>query len=181
MPPPPAPRILVPGRRRDISPPGGFTLLELLVVMILLGVVLMAALPRFAGTGEAYLKTDASRVSSFVRFINDASATRKAYYRVSFDISAGEIRAERSPDGVHYAQETDPVARRLRLREGVVMEDIVVPELGTVNTGTVMVVFTPAGAQEPFTLHLSSSKKQITLTFNPYSGEVSMEDGYVRS
>ncbi|MFQ5735876.1 MAG: prepilin-type N-terminal cleavage/methylation domain-containing protein [Thermodesulfobacteriota bacterium] len=174
-----APPIPAPGEGREFSAPGGFTLLELLVVMLLLGVVLMTALPRFTGTGAVYLRTDASRVSSLIRFINDASATRKAYYRVSFDISAGEISTERSPDGVRYSQERDPGIRRLRLREGVLMEDIVVPELGKVNTGTVRVVFTPAGAPEPFTLHLISSKKRITLTFNPYSGEVRMEDGYV--
>lgn len=156
----------------------GFTLLELLVVLILLGVVLAAAIPRFTGTGEAYLRTDASRVSSFLRFVSDASATRKLYYRVSFDITAGEIRTEMSRDGALYEAESDPNVRTLKLREGVSIEDIVVEGPGKVNAGTAGVVFAPVGGAPPFTLHLAASDKTITLAFNPYSGEVSIKDGY---
>ncbi len=147
----------------------------------MLGIILLAALPRFSGTGEAYLKTDASRVSSFVRFVSDASASKKLYYRVSFDFSAGELRTERSADGVEYTPAPDPNVRRLRLSEGVVLEDMVVTGMGKINNGTVKVVFTPAGAPDAFTLHFRSSKKHMTLVFNPYSGEVVLEDGYVKA
>lgn len=150
----------------------------MLVVLILLGVVLATALPRFIGTGGAYLRTDASRVSSFLRFVSDASATRKVYYKVSFDIAAGEIRAERSRDGALYEADSDPNVRRLKLRDGVSIEDIIVPELGKVNAGTAEVVFAPVGGAGPFTLHLMASEKRITIAFNPYSGEVALKDGY---
>ena len=165
-------------QNRHPSFQNGFTLLELLVVLILLGVVLMAALPRFTGTQEAYLKTDASRVSSLLRFISDASASRKVYYKVSFDIAAGEIRTERSRDGVRYEPESDPAVRRLKLMDGVSIEDITVEGLGKVNAGTAEVVFAPVGIAGPFTLHLMASDKKISLAFNPYSGEVSLKDGY---
>lgn len=145
----------------------------------MIGVILATALPRFMGTGEAYLKTDASRVSSLVRFIDDASASRKLYYRVSFDIAAGEITTERSRDGARYEPENDPKVRRLKLGEGVQIEDIMLPGLGRVNTGTASVVFAPAGGTSPFTLHLAASGKKLTLEFNPYSGEVFIKDGYV--
>ena len=175
---PAGPRHCFHKQKHKPSFPKGFTLLELLVVLILLGVVLMAALPRFTGTGEAYLKTDASRVSSFLRFISDASATRKVYYKVSFDIAAGEIRTERSRDGARYEPESDPAVRRLKLREGVSIEDIMVEGLGKVNAGTAEVVFAPVGGAGPFTLHLMASEKKISIAFNPYSGEVSLKDGY---
>lgn len=146
---------------------------------MLLGVVLAIAMPRFADTGEAYLKTDSSKVSAYIRYLHEASSTRKVYYRVSFDISSGEITAEYSRDGVEWRGERETVLKRLRLSEGVVIEDIVVPETGKVNSGAISVVFTPAGTVDPFTLHLKSGKKFRTLTFNPYAGTVSVEEGYV--
>jgi len=165
-----------PARCRYLSK--GFTLLELLVVIILIGVALALALPRFTGTGRAYLRTDASRVSSFLRFISNASATRKLYYKVSFDIAAGEIRTERSRDGAQYLPESDPNVRRLKLRDEVSMEDMVVEGLGKVNSGVAEVTFTPTGGAPPFRLHLAADKDMVTVEFNPYSEDVSVKDGY---
>jgi prepilin-type N-terminal cleavage/methylation domain-containing protein len=166
-------------QNRKIASSEGFTLLELLVVIILLGGVLLLALPRFTDTGEVYLKTDSSRVSSYIRFLNEASATKKVYYRISFDLGLGEIRAEYSRDGSEYIADSDPSVRRLKLREGVAMEDIVTPATGKVNSGVLTVVFAPSGTVDPFTLHLRSAKKFFTLTFNPYSGAVNGAEGYV--
>lgn len=154
-------------------------MLELILVMMLLGLVLAIALPRFLDTGEAYLKTDSSRVSAYIRYLHEASSTKKVYYRVSFDIGSGEVGAEYSRDGVEYSAEREAALKRLKLREGVVIEDIVVPETGKVNSGVLSVVFTPAGTVDPFTLHLRSGKKFRTLTFNPYAGTVSVAEGYV--
>ncbi len=168
-------------RFRDRATPGnaGFTLLELILVMLLFGVVLALALPRFSDTGTAYLKTDSSRVAAYIRYLHEASSTRKVYYRVSFDMGAEELRAEYSLDGAQYRAERDAALRTLKLAEGVTIEDVVVPETGKVNSGVLTVVFAPAGTMDPFTLHLKSGKNFRTLTFNPYSGEVSVEEGYV--
>lgn len=146
---------------------------------MLFGLVLTIALPRFLDTGEAYLKTDSSRVSAYIRYLHEASSTKKVYYRISFDIGSGEVEAEYSRDGVEYLAERETALRRLKLREGVVIEDIVGPETGKVNSGVLSVVFTPAGTVDPFTLHLRSGKKFRTLTFNPYAGTVSVAEGYV--
>lgn len=165
-------------RRHLFSKSPGFTLLELILVITIIGVAIAVVFPRFSGFGDTYVKADASRVSALVRYLYQAAATRKVYYRLWFDMEKGAIRVEYSKNGTDYTEEGDSSLRRLKLRDGVDMEDIVVPELGKVNTGEVAVIFSPAGSVEPFTLHLKASEKSLTLYFNPYSGIVKITEGY---
>lgn len=157
----------------------GFTLFELLLAIIIISGLLAIALPRFANVGGVYLKTDAGKVATLVRFLNEASATRKVYYRVWFDMEKDSLRVESSKNGVDYVDEPDAAIRRMRLHDGVAIEDIIVPDLGKVDAGEVAVIFAPAGSIDAFTLHLKSSGRAMTLTFNPYSGEAKVIEGYV--
>ena len=67
----------------------------------------------------------------------------------------------------------------MRLRRGVELADIVVPGLGRVDSGEVDVFFNPAGAVDPFMVHISRGTEVKTLDFNPYSGRVRVRDGYL--
>lgn len=157
----------------------GFTLFELLAVIIIIGGILAIAFPRIWVLNEMHLRTDAGRVSTLIRYLNEASATKKVYYRISFDLEKNSISVESSRDGAGYSAETDAAIRGLRLREGVAMEDIELPGLGKVNSGTVSVIFAPAGGADSFTLHLRASQKKMSLLFNPYSGRVRVSEGYL--
>jgi len=146
---------------------------------MLFGLVLTIAFPRFSDPELAYLKTDSSKVAAYIRYLHEASSTKKLYYRVSFDMGSDELRAEYSRDGASYRVEGESSLRRLKLREGVTIEDVVVPDTGKVNSGVLSVVFAPSGTVDPFTVHLKAGNDFKTLTFNPYSGKVSVAEGYV--
>jgi type II secretory pathway pseudopilin PulG len=184
------------------GPSAGFTLFELLAIMIIIGAVLAVILPRFSGTTGMNLKSDAKRLSTLVRYLDEAAATKRVYYKADFDIDNGTVRVDESAEGGGegavggYAPVADPVIRGLRLGQGVRFDDIVLARLGTVSSGTVSVFFTPTGSTEPFTLHLSigeggvarggrggrggiGEKNAMTISFNPYSGRVKVFEGYL--
>lgn len=157
----------------------GFTLFELLAVIIILGGLLALVLPRFMDLTVSQLKSDAGRLATLTRYLHEASATKKLYYRMSFDLEKDTVSVAASPDGAEFLPESDPVLRGLRLSNGVGFTDMVVPGLGKVSSGVVEVFFSPSGSVEPFTVHISAGKNVKTLSFNPYSGQIKVEDGYL--
>lgn len=169
--PGPGPRF--PGRMRCR---GGFTIIELVVLMAVIGLALAVALPRLAGFERAALKSQAGKLSTLLRYANESAATKRLYYKVSFDIEKGSVVVERSPDGKEFSVDTG--IRGLKMSGGAALRDIVVGGLGKMETGTVSVVFTPLGAAEEFSVHLGAGKDWFTVKFNPYSGKAVAVEGY---
>ena len=72
----------------------GFTLIELTVVIVILGVMLSLIIPRLGELGEANLKRSARHLTGMIRFLKDESQARKAVYRLRFDVHEGRYWAE---------------------------------------------------------------------------------------
>ena len=165
--------------RGHLTRASGFTYLELIAVIVILGGLIALVAPRFAGTGRTYLRTDARRLATLTRYVYEATATKRLSYRLRFDLDGGSVSVATSAGGEEFTPEADPVIRRLKLRGGVELADIVVPGPGKVTAGEVDVFFAPSGPVEPFVVHLSYGDHVKTLDFNPYSGRVRVRDGYL--
>jgi prepilin-type N-terminal cleavage/methylation domain-containing protein len=159
----------------------GLSLVELLVVLIVLGIGAALIYPRVANLSETYLKKDAERAAGLIEYLSEASATRKLYYRVWFDLNKDIITVEASKDGQKFYPETDSRLSRLRFTYGVEIEDLILPGTGKASSGDVTYVLSPSYTPDPLALHLKAGDKHLTLTFNPYSGKVAVEDGYIVS
>ncbi|MBZ0220484.1 MAG: hypothetical protein K8I01_08655 [Candidatus Methylomirabilis sp.] len=155
---------------------GGFTIMELVVLIAVIGLALVITLPRLTGFERAALKSQAGKLSTFLRYANESAATKRLYYKVSFNIENGSVMVERSPDGKEFSGDMD--IRGLKMSGGVMLRDIVVQGLGKIESGTVSVVFTPLGAAEEFSVHLEAGKDWFTVKFNPYSGKAEVVEGY---
>jgi len=108
-----------PGRRAR----AGFTLIELLIVLVLVGLVLTIATPRFRGL-ENQLQNAAMETTSFLRQARTSAMARTSAYRVIVG-STTELRGEfaNSCAATTWADDT---RTRLDLRDGVVMEGTVI-------------------------------------------------------
>lgn len=84
----------VPHSARRTSHSKGFTLIELMVVLVVLGVMLGLVVPRLGELGEANLKRSARHLTGMIRFLRDEAQAKKAVYRLRFDIPAGRYWAE---------------------------------------------------------------------------------------
>ncbi len=155
----------------------GFTLIELVIVMVVISIALAIVLPRFTSLNSQNLKSDAEKVSALVRYLHEAAESRKLFYRLSFDTEKGTVTVERSKDSIKYSRETEASVRGFSLASGVEILDIQAPGLGSVASGRIEVLFAPVGSS-PFTLHLGGSDNVLTVSFNPYNGRVSVEEGY---
>jgi len=149
----------------------GATLIELAVVLALLGAVLLVALPRLSIFEEALLRSDARRVASLIRRLDDKAASTKAYYQMAFDMGGRHIEARKSLDGLDFESPED-IPSIVTLGQSTGIRTVVLS--GERRTeGRAAVLFGPSGA-EPFTISLSSSGFTCTVSYNPYSGKVSI-------
>ncbi len=114
----------------------GFTLVEVILVVILLGVLLSVAAPSFKGY-ENSLPTAARQSASFFRQTRSLAMARTAAYRVVV-VSPTELRVDFASTCNSAAWQTDPRVR-LDLTEKITMEgaDIV--------AGTTLVCYSSRG------------------------------------
>ena len=159
----------------------GFTLLELIVIIVILGSVLLVAMPRIPMPGAFSFASEVRRTATLLRYIEDVSGYTKDYYRVSFYLDDEVITVERSGDGENFAPPGDPSLAGIELSLDTELMDIVLQEHGVVDEGSVSLVFNPTFGAVPFKLHLrdSGGDDVLTLTYSPYSGRVKVIEGYV--
>jgi prepilin-type N-terminal cleavage/methylation domain-containing protein len=141
-----------PGRR------GGFTLLELMVVIFILSVVLAFSLPTFTGMGENKIVSDAKRIASILRYLNDSALSAKESLTLRVDFK-DKVIAYNGPEGER--------SERFDSLTGVELQS-----RGNVTEGELFVFFSPLGAQEHITVHLGDEASAMEVALNSMNGRV---------
>lgn len=161
------------------SSTAGFTLLELVVVMVLLAIVTALVVPRLPSTGSQALKSSARSTAALLRYLGERSSGSKNIYRLHINISENFIKITRKlPNGEEIPPEDQLLTRKV-LENGVVIADMQSPRLGKVTEGEVLIDFGASGLSEYMTLHLRSPHGEIfTIVGYPSSGKVKLLAGY---
>jgi len=160
----------------------GFTLLEIIVVMLIMAIAMGIALPRFQAFLGSRVKSDMRALVGTVELAFFLATSQKKPVRINFDVSASQF-------WLSILQITDPVknvgefidlnTRRSELSSGVVFTDISVAHAGKVDEGEVFELCMPQGYCEPTVIHLRDDYgHEYTLRVKPLTGEVSIYQGY---
>jgi MSHA pilin protein MshC len=89
-------RPAVPARRPRHTTPGaqaGFTLVELIIVILLLGVLSFSALPRLAESDEASAQGFVEQVATTLRWAQKTAVAQRRVVYVNLDAGTGRVRA----------------------------------------------------------------------------------------
>jgi general secretion pathway protein H len=157
----------------------GFTLIELAMVMVVIGIVITLAMPRFGTLFERQqMRRTINAIRGYARYLQAFAAVEKCVYRLSFDLDQRRIFAT----SLGTASCPGP-ARRLpdyTLPATVHILDVVTPEGEKIAEGIAETHFFPTGFAQPSTIHLSGTTTQrITLMIEPLTGRVHVLEGYV--
>jgi prepilin-type N-terminal cleavage/methylation domain-containing protein len=136
----------------------GFTLLELIVVIFILSLFVGLIVPSFYGISEGRLKSDAGKIASTLRYLNDTSISRKETVSLKIDIDRKILRWN-IPEGEKEE------------RFGSLYE-ISTSSTGDISRGEATLFFGPLGLKENLTVKLREDDKEIVVSFNPMSGRV---------
>ena len=110
------------GPRTDRAPRGGFTLLELIAVLVLLSTVLAIAAPSLRGFARGRQTSDtAARMLALTRLAHSRAASWGCPHRLNFDQNAGEYWLTMQQGGA-FVELDDDAGRRYTLPVGVSME-----------------------------------------------------------
>jgi type II secretion system protein H len=158
----------------------GFTLIELMVVIVILGVMLSLIIPRLGELGEANLKRSARHLTGMIRFLKDESQARKAVYRLRFDVHEGRYWAEvmtlMSDQSVEFRNYSSAMGSEGSLSGQTTFRDV---KVGS-HPDDPSIQFTPDGWVENASIHLrDGADKDFTLLVKPLTGATELREGYV--
>jgi len=158
-------------RNFSISPPErlrvhslrgeGFTLLELMVVIFIISVVLALSLPTFTGMGENKIMSDAKKIASILRYLNDSAISTKESLTLKVDFRDKVIGYD-SPEGEKSEQFDSLTGVELQSK-------------GLVTEGELFVFFSPLGAQENITMYLGDEGSAVAVILNSMNGRVKIK------
>lgn len=158
----------------------GFTLLELLVVVIIIGAFFFVAVPKFKDITETNIKSASRDLSATIKYSYNEAAFKKSILRLVFDLEEGVYWLEKL-QGEEYEAITDSKIKRLP--KGVYFKDIVTERSQNRNPledENEYILFLPTGFVEPAVIHIyTESDKNYTLATKPYTGGTKVYNEYM--
>jgi prepilin-type N-terminal cleavage/methylation domain-containing protein len=158
----------------------GFTLVELAVVIVVLGVMFALVIPRLGELGKADLKRSARHLTGMIRFLKGESQARKAVYRLQFDVNGGHYWAEvltpTSENTVEFRRLQSVIGSEGSLSGNTTFRDVVVGS----HPDDAFIQFNPDGWVEHAMIHLRDGRdRDYTLAVKPLTGDTELHEGYL--
>jgi len=166
------------GRRKRCE--AGFTLIEIVVVLVIIGMVMMLVLPRLPASDQENLKISARTLASTLRYVQERAATSRTGYYLALAPGTESVKIfEVGADG-SSKEPSDPLLQKSPVKEGVVVADVRIPRLGKISDGQMRLDIGMGGVRDFVTIHLRSSGGQFwtVMTF-PSGGKVKVYEGYL--
>ncbi|HYA27113.1 MAG TPA: prepilin-type N-terminal cleavage/methylation domain-containing protein [Thermodesulfovibrionales bacterium] len=141
----------------------GFTLIELIVVIFIVSLVLALALPSFTGMSESRVKSEAKKLASLIRYLNDSALSTKEVLQMKVTFNDKTIR---------YTGSEGEKAEVFDTLSGIELQS-----KGMIYEGEIIFPFSPMGATESFTAYLTGNGADMTVEFNGMNGRVKILAG----
>jgi general secretion pathway protein H len=158
----------------------GFTLIEIAVVMVIIGMVLLLVLPRLPSSDQENLKISARTLASTLRYLQERAATSRTGYYLTLEPGTESVKiSEISSDG-SAKEPSDPLLQKSPVKEGVIVADVRIPRLGKISDGQLRLDVGMGGVRDFVTIHLRSAEGQFwTVMAFPSGGKVKVYEGYL--
>jgi type II secretion system protein H len=157
----------------------GFTLIELVIVIVVMGLILTFAIPKLGELGEANLKRSARHLTGTIRFLRDEAQATKTAYRLRFDVQGGHYWPEvltQSGKIVEFKRFQSVMLSEDSLSGQTTLKDVQVAS----HPDDPYILFTPDGWVERAAIHLrDGDSKDFTLWVDSLTGKTELDEGYL--
>jgi prepilin-type N-terminal cleavage/methylation domain-containing protein len=157
---------------------GGFTLIELIVVISLIGLMLFFTLPRFGD--NPFLngsKQSARWLIGKVQSLKESAIRDQKQYSLHFDLGGGRIwqtNESMSPDDLENAALNNSYS----LPDDLRIIDIEYPLKGKIASGITEITFYKAGYTDKALVHMQEEDSYLSLLIEPFLTNVQIFDSY---
>ena len=156
----------------------GFTLVELVVVIVLISLFMVFSIPLFSNIGTSSLGTSARRLSGTIKYLFNESAMSGLEYRLVYDLDQGLYRAQILEANGEQVDAPDQ-GREAALKGDVRFMDLQLPGRGKFTMGQITTRIHPSGWVEETIIHLDDGAgEMLTLRVSPLTGTTEVFDGY---
>jgi prepilin-type N-terminal cleavage/methylation domain-containing protein len=158
----------------------GFTLIELAMVIIVLGIMISLVIPTLGEVTGANLKRSARHLTGMVRFLRDEAEATKTVYRLRFDVPGGHYWAEMltvtSERTMEFKRVPSAISAEGNLSGNTVFKSV---RAGS-HPDDPSILFTPDGWVEKTFIHLQDGNaRDYTLIVRPLTGDTELHEGEV--
>ena len=158
----------------------GFTLIELVVVIVVLGVMVTLVIPAFSEITGANLKRSARHLTGTIRFLRDEAEAKKTVFRLRFDVPNGHYWAEAlkvlDDRTAEFVRPATAISTAGSLAGQTSFKDV----RPMSHPDDPYILFTPDGWVEKTFIHLRDGDgKDYTLIVKPLTGTTELHEGEV--
>jgi general secretion pathway protein H len=158
----------------------GFTLIELAIVIVVLGIMVTLVIPSMGEITGANLRRSARHLTSMTRFLRDEAEAKKTVYRLRFDVPGGHYWAETltvtSDRTAEFKRVPSAISTEGSLKGNTTFRDV---KAGS-HPDDPYIQFTPDGWVEKTFIHLRDGDgKDFTLIVRPLTGDTELREGDV--
>jgi prepilin-type N-terminal cleavage/methylation domain-containing protein len=159
----------------------GFTLLELAVVLLLIGLVMAIAMPRFHAFQGAEIRSESRRLASRSHYLYEEAGAQKVLLRLNFDLNHSTYfvtRLDPFAPRPYFVPETGPAGGVVTMPADVRLRDVWVQGSGLFRSGIVGFEFYPGGTVDAAIIHLFDRNGDVmTIAIDPFSGKAAITSG----
>jgi prepilin-type N-terminal cleavage/methylation domain-containing protein len=164
---------------RSSSRLSGFTLIEIVIVILIIGLVALILLPRITGFSGGNGKTVIRHLTGAIQTLRDEAEFRQKIFRLNLNISEQSYDVSFLNENGEFVPFQSDILRKVAFGANIRLKDVVTLRQGKVTEGTAYLFFYPLGRVEKGYFHFEEDGRPITLQVYPLSGKVKWYDGYI--
>jgi len=141
---------------------GGFTLVELLIVLVILSILFFVVTPRFVGSlNPQKTKNFALRLQNALVYLNEKAVLDGKLYLFSIDLDERMYSFSVSEEGNPGGEIRDRYLKTVRFPDNLRIESVKTIPGDEVDSGKVMVPFTPVGLMFSFEIVIEEEEDRF--------------------
>jgi general secretion pathway protein H len=161
----------------------GFTLIEMIIVILVLGIAAGFLIPKFQDSSKVELRSHSRRLALTMRHLREQAILTGRTYRLFFDLGQHRYWVESADESSleeRWKPEDGTLGKGITLPEVIGFTDVFLPlGGGKFEEGIPFTDFYPDGTMDYTVVHIDDAEEAYTIETEPMAGGVYLSAGYV--